>query len=153
MHEKQPAPRPAVTHKDSTPPSPAARKDTREGVREKPHALQTAPAIRPVPSEAVPGVAADNTGRNVRDAEARTLTPMDQSSDAADVETTQRIRHALMADGTLSTTAKNIKIITVNGTVTLRGPVETVSEQASILKKATSLANGHVDSQLEVIAP
>ena len=55
-----------------------------------------------------------------------------------------------MADDTLSTTAKNIKIITVNGTVTLRGPVETAGERLSIVEKANTVANGRVDNQLEV---
>ncbi|MBA2251745.1 MAG: BON domain-containing protein [Nitrospirales bacterium] len=75
---------------------------------------------------------------------------MDQSSDVGDVEITRRIRQALMADDTLSITAKNIKVITVNGTVTLRGPVETAGERLSIFNKANTVANGRVDNQLEV---
>ncbi|WP_447987486.1 BON domain-containing protein [Nitrospira sp. Nam74] len=103
-------------------------------------------------SEAAQTVESDNTGRNVRDRDSRTLTPMDQSSDVADLEITQRIRKALMADDTLSTAAKNIKIITVSGTVTLRGPVETDHERVNILKKANTVANGRVNSQLEIIS-
>ena len=149
-HEKQPPPRPAVSQKDTAPSSPAVRKDSREGTQEKANAPRTPPATRPVPSEAVPAVAPDDTGRNVRDRDAKTLTPMDQSSDARDLEITRGIRKALMADDSLSTTAKNIKIITINGTVTLRGPVKTAGEQVSILEKANAVANGRVDDQLEV---
>ena len=148
--EKQTVPRRAVTHEDVAPTSPAVRKEVREGAPEQATTRERPPAKRPVPSETVPAVAPDDTGRNVRDREAKTLTPMDQSSDAGDVEITRRIRKALMADDTLSTTAKNIKIITVNGTVTLRGPVETVGERLSIVEKANTVANGRVDNQLEV---
>jgi hyperosmotically inducible protein len=102
--------------------------------------------------EPAPAVAPDDTGRNVRDRESRKLTPTDQSSDAGDLDITQRIRKALMADDSLSTIAKNIKIITVSGKVTLRGPVETDRERVSILKKANTVANGRVNSQLEVIS-
>src|SRR5712691_4981551 len=67
--------------------------------------------------------APDNTGRNVRDRSGDTVTPGDQSNNKADLNLTQQIRKALMADKSLSTNAKNIKIITNNGAVTLRGPV------------------------------
>jgi hypothetical protein len=141
-----------VIHKEVTPSSSAAPKRAREGAGERARTQDTPSANRPVPSETEPIVAPDDTGRNVRDRDAKTLTPMDQSSDAGDVEITRRIRKALMADDTLSTTAKNIKIITVNGTVTLRGPVETAGERLSILDKANTVANGHVNNQLEVIS-
>jgi hyperosmotically inducible protein len=95
--------------------------------------------------------APDNTGRNVRDSEGSTLTPMDQSENEADVTLTQQIRKAVMEDDTLSMTAKNIKIITVNGVVTLRGPVDNEQERNRIVAKAEQLAGAKkVDSQLEV---
>jgi hyperosmotically inducible protein len=95
--------------------------------------------------------APDNTGRNVRDTEGSTLTPMDQSEKEADVTLTQRIRQAVMDDDTLSMTAKNIKIITVNGVVTLRGPVDNEQERTRIVAKAEQLAGTKkVDNQLEV---
>ena len=67
--------------------------------------------------------APDNTGRNVRDRSGATLTPGDQSESEADRTLTQQIRRAVVADDSLSTNAHNIKIITINGVVTLRGPV------------------------------
>ncbi|MEP6888809.1 MAG: BON domain-containing protein [Nitrospirales bacterium] len=149
-HEQSPPSRPAVSHKEVAPSSPAVRKGVREGTRGQTTTRETPPANRPAPSETEPAVAPDDTGRNVRDRDAKTLTPMDQSSDAGDVEITRRIRQALMADDTLSITAKNIKIITVHGTVTLRGPVETAGERLSIFNKANTVANGRVDNQLEV---
>ncbi len=93
---------------------------------------------------------ADNTGKNVRDRDDQTLTPMDQSNDPQDLRLTRSIRKAIVADDALSTTAKNIKIITIGGKVTLRGPVETLKEKAKIDKKARKLAKSAVDNQLEI---
>ncbi len=93
---------------------------------------------------------ADDTGRNVRDRDNQTLTPSDQSNDPGDVKITREIRKALVADDALSTTAKNIKIITVHGKVTLRGPVANVQEKTKIEKTAKKFTKQLVDSQLEV---
>ena len=95
--------------------------------------------------------APDNTGRNVRDRGGATLTPGDQAENKADLTLTQRIRKALMADKALSTTAKNIKIITVNGLVTLRGPVNNPQEREKIVAKAQDMAGvDKVENQLEI---
>jgi hyperosmotically inducible periplasmic protein len=108
-----------------------------------------------VPAERTPAppaeTAPDNTGRNVRDRGGATLTPGDQSESEADRTLTQRIRQAVVADDSLSTAAKNIKIITVDGVVTLRGPVQNPQEKATIAAKAQQIAGTHkVDNQLEV---
>ena len=99
-------------------------------------------------------VNADNSGRNVRDREDVTLTPGDQGNSPADREITQRIRKTIVSGpADYSTTAKNIKIITVNGKVTLRGPVKTDAEKAGIVTLAKSVAGeGNIDDQLEVKA-
>ena len=95
--------------------------------------------------------APDNTGRNVRDRSGATMTPGDQSESQADRTLTQQIRKAVMADKSLSTMAKNIKIITANGVVTLRGPVKSAQEKESIEAKAQQLAGMNtIDNQLEV---
>jgi hyperosmotically inducible periplasmic protein len=95
--------------------------------------------------------APDNTGRNVRDRGGTTLTPGDQSETEVDRTLTQRIRQAVVADDALSTTAKNVKIITVNGVVTLRGPVKTMEEKRTIEATAQQIAGvDKVDSQLEL---
>lgn len=94
--------------------------------------------------------AADDTGRNVRDRDNQTLTPADQSNDPDDVKVTREIRKALVADEALSTTAKNIKIITVHGKVILRGPVATIQEKTKIAKTAQRFTKQLVDNQLEV---
>jgi len=97
-------------------------------------------------------MAPDNTGRNIRDRSGATLTPGDQSESKADRTLTQRIRQAVVADKSLSSTAKNVKIITINGVVTLRGPVKSPQEKGSIEAKAQRLAGmTRVDNQLEII--
>ena len=93
----------------------------------------------------------DNTATNERDRSGQTLTSGDQSNSPADLKTTQAIRQAIMKDEGLSMTAKNIKIITADGQVTLRGPVKTAEEKTQIDQLAKSAAGGaKVDNQLEV---
>ena len=96
-------------------------------------------------------VAPDNSGRNVRDRDDQTKTPGDQSENEADRTITQNIRQALTADDSLSTNAKNVKIITNDGTVTLRGPVKSEKEKTDIETKAKQVAGvKRVDNQIEV---
>ncbi len=93
----------------------------------------------------------DNTAVNERDRSGETKTSGDQANSSADLKTTQAIRQALMKDGELSTAAKNIKVITANGHVTLRGPVKTAQEKAKIDQLAKSAAGGaKIDNQLDV---
>jgi hyperosmotically inducible periplasmic protein len=96
-------------------------------------------------------VAPDNSGRNVRDRDNQTKTPGDQSENEADRTITQNIRQAITADDSLSTNAKNVKIITNDGTVTLRGPVKSEKEKSDIEAKAKQVAGvKRVDNQIEV---
>jgi hypothetical protein len=93
----------------------------------------------------------DNTAINQRDRSGTTQTSGDQSNSSADLKITQAIRQALMKDGELSMTAKNIKIITTNGQVTLRGPVKNAQEKSKIDHLARSAASGaKIKDQLEV---
>jgi len=93
----------------------------------------------------------DNTAINERDRSNETQTSGDQSNSSADLKITQAIRQALMKDGELSTSAKNIKVITENGKVTLRGPVKTVQEKAKVDQLAKSAAGGApIVDQLDV---
>lgn len=115
---------------------------------------------QPVSGGAFPVVAAtsapaDNTGINVRDKDDTTLTPLDQSEGSEeDVEMTRRIREALVEDDTLSTNAQNIKIVTLNGKTTLRGPVENVNERERILSTASRIVGTtNVKNELEVTTP
>jgi len=97
------------------------------------------------------GVAPDNTGVNERDSDTDAAMPLNQGNNEIDLDLTQRIRQKVMADDTLSFTAKNVKIISEDGHVTLRGPVDTQAEKATIGKTAIEAAGaGHVTNQLEV---
>jgi hyperosmotically inducible periplasmic protein len=94
--------------------------------------------------------AADNTKINERD-RAASITPLAQGNDMADLETTQRIRKALVADDALSMDAKNVKVITQAGVVTLRGPVRSAEERKKVEAAALQFAGGNrVDDQLEL---
>jgi osmotically-inducible protein OsmY len=93
----------------------------------------------------------DNTATNERDRSGETKTSGDQLNSSVDLKTTQAIRQALMKDDELSMTAKNIKVITANGHVTLRGPVKTAQEKTKIDQLAKSAAGGaQIDNQLDV---
>jgi hyperosmotically inducible protein len=93
----------------------------------------------------------DNSGRNVRDRNDQTKTAGDQSESEADRTISQNIRQALTADDSLSTNGKNAKIITIDGTVTLRGPVKSDQEKSAIGAKAQQIAGvKNVDNQLEI---
>jgi len=79
------------------------------------------------------------------------LNALDQGNSEIDLDLTQRIRKAVMGDDTLSFKAKNVKIITRDGHVTLRGTVKTPEEKAAIGKTAIGAAGAaHVTNQIEV---
>lgn len=93
----------------------------------------------------------DNTKVNERDRKDSALTPGDQRENRTDLDITQQIRKAVMANDALSFTAKNVKIITAGGKVTLRGPVKTTDERAAIEAAARRVAGvTQVDNQIEV---
>jgi osmotically-inducible protein OsmY len=94
---------------------------------------------------------ADNSVRNVRDREDRTLTPLDQGNSKTDLDTTAQIRKDILAGDNMSVNAQNVKIITRDGRVTLRGPVNTAEEKRLIGEIANRVARPqNVDNQLEV---
>ena len=97
--------------------------------------------------------AADTTAKNERDRSGETQTSGDQSNSPEDIKITAAIRRAIVGEKSLSMTAKNVKIITANGAVTLRGPVNSAEEKAMIAKLAKSAAGeAKIDNQLEVNA-
>jgi hyperosmotically inducible protein len=114
--------------------------------------VHPAPAgMRPALAQSAMNSAPDNSADNARDRDRHTLTPMDQSNTPQDLRLSRKIRQAVVKDDQLSSEAKNIKIITINGTVTLRGPVKTDRERADIVAKAAQIAgDANVHSELEV---
>lgn len=82
----------------------------------------------------------DNTKVNKRDRNAGAVTADQQKNNTTDLELTKKIRSSIMADKSLSTNAHNIKIVSQNGTVTLKGPVKSDAEKKTVLAKAIAVA-------------
>jgi hyperosmotically inducible protein len=103
----------------------------------------TAPSTGTVP--------ADNTKANKLDPSNTAATADAQKDNAGDRTITQQIRKSLVTDKSLSTYAHNVKIVSVNGTVTLNGVVRSEDEKSAIEAKAVSVAGqGHVVNDLKV---
>jgi len=114
----------------------------------------------PVTTDSTPGTSVDathptspdNTAVNERDAVRDTKTPIDQDENQADVTRTAEIRKRLLDQPDMSVNARNAKIITSQGKVTLRGPVNSEAERDALVKIATEIAGAeNVDNQLEVV--
>jgi hyperosmotically inducible periplasmic protein len=105
----------------------------------------------PSPSEtASDSNASDNTKRNSSEQNKSTETAEKQSNSKDDLALTQHIRQAVMKDGSLSINGKNVKIISKDGKVTLKGPVDSQQEKDTIAAKAGEIAGKYnVDDQLE----
>jgi hyperosmotically inducible periplasmic protein len=98
-----------------------------------------------------PATAPDNSGVNVRDRANDAMTAGEQSGSKGDLDLTARIRQSIVKDDSLSMMAHNVKIISVNGAVTLRGPVKSEQEKTTVASKAQAIAGAdHVSDQLEV---
>ncbi len=98
-----------------------------------------------------PPPAADNTKTNQGDASSGAVTADQQKVNSSDQAISKNIRSSIMQDKTLSTYAHNVKIVTQDGKVTLKGPVRSEDEKANIEAKATAVAGaGNVDDQLTV---
>jgi osmotically-inducible protein OsmY len=107
-------------------------------------------AIALLTSIALGQTAPDNTKKN----QSGGATAERQGNSKTDLELTQNIRKALIADKTLSTSAHNVKVITNNGAVILKGPVASADEKASVEAKAKEIAGtDNVKSRIEVMAP
>ncbi|HZD33173.1 MAG TPA: BON domain-containing protein [Candidatus Angelobacter sp.] len=84
--------------------------------------------------------APDNTKSNQGDQNANATTADRQKDNPSDRDVSQQIRQAIMQDKSLSTYAHNVKIISQNGTVTLKGPVRSEDEKQAIEAKANEVA-------------
>jgi hyperosmotically inducible protein len=79
--------------------------------------------------------APDNSSQN----KASTETADNQANSKADRQTTAKIRKAIVGEKDLSNYAHNIKVITINGQVTLKGPVQTEDEKQKVASLAASV--------------
>jgi hyperosmotically inducible periplasmic protein len=106
-------------------------------------------AQEPASQQAPP--AADNTKVNERDRSQAEPTADQQKDNRSDQDITQQIRQSIMKDKSLSTYAHNVKIITQDGQVTLKGPVRSEDEKKAVEAKATEVAGENkVTSQLDI---
>ena len=93
----------------------------------------------------------DNTKVNDRDRDKAEPTADQQKENHPDRHITREIRRSIVQDKSLSTYAHNVKIISQNGMVTLKGPVRSEEEKAAVESKAAEIAGkDKVTSQLEV---
>jgi len=95
--------------------------------------------------------APDNSKINQRDRNSSEVTAGQQKENRSDRETVREIRRALVKDNSLSTYAHNIKIISQNRKVTLKGPVRSEEEKQAIEAKAKEVAGtDNVSNELQV---
>jgi hyperosmotically inducible periplasmic protein len=93
----------------------------------------------------------DNTAQNYGDARKESPTPQVQSEKKSDIAKVQSIRKALVNDKSLSTSAKNVKVVVIDGTVTLRGVVDSATEKAKVASAAKQYADdSKILDELEV---
>jgi hyperosmotically inducible periplasmic protein len=115
-------------------------------------AQQATPSPRD-PATASDATEADNTKQNSSEENKKTETAEKQSNNKDDLALTQKIRQAVMKDGSLSMNAKNVKIIAQDGKITLKAPVDSQQEKDTIGSEAGEIAGkDKVDNQLEVKA-
>jgi hyperosmotically inducible periplasmic protein len=111
--------------------------------------LLAACAVSPALAQEAPK--ADNTKVNKRDRSKAEPTADQQKEGTSDRDLTKKIRQAIVDDKSLSSYAHNIKVITQNGKVTLKGPVHTEEEKKAIEAKAAEVAGaGNVTNDLTV---
>jgi hyperosmotically inducible protein len=94
----------------------------------------------------------DNTKVNKRDRDRSEPTADQQKGNVSDRDMTKRIRQSIVADKSLSTYAHNVKVISQNGVVTLKGPVRSEEEKKAIESKAMEVvgSNGRINNELSV---
>lgn len=93
----------------------------------------------------------DNSEKNKAQTQNNELNASHQSNEKSDVDLTAQIRKAVVGEKSFSTNAKNVKIITIGGQVTLKGPVRSMDEKNKIQAIATQFAGtGRVVNEIEI---
>jgi osmotically-inducible protein OsmY len=94
---------------------------------------------------------ADNSKVNTRDRDSSAPTADQQKENRSDRETARQIRQAIVRDKSLSTYTHNVKVISENGMVTLKGPVRSEEEKKAVESKAAEVAGqDKVQSEIQV---
>lgn len=98
------------------------------------------------------GHKSDNTSVNKRDRSKGEPTADQQKENRSDRDVAKNVRRSLVKDKSLSTYAHNVKVISENGTVTLKGPVRSEEEKRAVESKAAEVAgSNNVRSELTVV--
>jgi hyperosmotically inducible protein len=114
-------------------------------------ALAICPAWAQDSSSSTPK-ASDNSKINQRDKSPAEPTADQQGNNRSDLDTTKAVRQALVKDKSLSTYAHNVKVITQNGKVTLKGPVRSDEEKSTVLAKAAQVAGqANITDEMTVV--
>lgn len=94
----------------------------------------------------------DNTKVNKRDRDRSEPTADQQKGNVSDRDMTKKIRQSIVADKSLSTYAHNVKVISQNGVVTLKGPVRSEDEKKAIESKAMEVVGtgGRINNEMSV---
>ena len=100
-----------------------------------------------------PAPAPDNSKSNKSDQSNMSATADTQSNHSSDVDLTKRIRQSVVADKSLSTYAHNVKIVTLNGSVTLNGVVRSDEEKTAVEMKAVAVAGKDKVTNALKVAP
>ena len=101
--------------------------------------------------QATETTAPDNTKVNKQASTMSAPTADQAKNNLSDRDLMKNIRRSVVDDKTLSTYAHNIKVITRNGAVTLKGPVRSEEEKKLVEAKAAEVAGGaNITSELEV---
>lgn len=94
---------------------------------------------------------ADNSAQNKKIEQYQEMNSQDQGNSKADIRLTQKIRQEVVKVDFFSTDAKNVKIISLHGKVTLKGPVKSAEEKEKIEQIAMKIASkANVASELTV---
>jgi osmotically-inducible protein OsmY len=94
----------------------------------------------------------DNTKMNQRDRNAAEPTADQQKENQSDRDLTKQVRRSLIGDKSLSTYAHNVKVISQNGKVTLKGPVRSEEEKATVLSNAAQVAGkANITDEITVV--
>ena len=112
---------------------------------------QPAGTTKPTSVQGAATSRADNTEMNERDKSGATKTAQKQTNREEDRKLLAAVRRAVVDEKTLSTSAHNVKIVVLNGVLTLRGPVNNESEKKKVEELANQVAGvTNVVNQLDI---
>ena len=117
------------------------------------HAIAIALACLAISIPALAQAPADNTKANEKDRNKGAVTADQQKENATDRDIAQKIRQSIVGDKALSTYAHNVKVVAIDGRVTLKGPVRPEDEKRAVEAKAADVVGAANVTNEITIAP